>query len=821
MILQEAARKGELTPEARQIVQSNPDLKKYLPAQLREALEAEERPGEGKDNTALRQVPKETQDELAAREQRMKESMQLPAPYDWKKSVYVSRLFLPRLKNEEKEQLIHFGHDLFDPREDSPDAVSAEGVPVPDDYVLGPGDEIVVRLWGRLEGTHRMKVDRDGKIFFPKLGPMSVAGKTFGEMKAFLRGKVGTIAEVRADISLGQVKGFHVSVLGEVKTQGQYQVSSFHTAFQAIAKAGGIKDIGSLRRVQVKRGKETIQEVDIYDFLLKGDVSGDIRLRAGDAIFVPVAGPFVAVVGDVRRQAIYELKTERTIGEVLAMAGGLAPSAYKRRAQVERLEENRARVVFDLNLEEERGGMGSWVLGDGDLLRVLSVLPDDENAIVVEGNVQRPGKYEWKPGLTVGALIADEKFFLPETFLDYALITRFVGPEKTREVIPVNLRRVVIEKDSAADVPMKPLDTLMVYKRSSFREEATATVGGEVRAPGVYRIFPGMRVSDLVKLAGDVTRSVSLDEAELTRYDDQRNATLRAIDLGKALARDPDHDIPIRDQDHLLVRPVSDLQEVRYVTVSGELLSPGIYAARKGERLGSILRRAGGFKQGAFLKGAVYTRVSVQKRQQELIDRTVLQLEQEVARTSAKEAGAALDREDVEAQKQVFEARKELLSRLRLARAQGRIIIRLDAPEKLAGTENDLLVEAGDTLEVPPTPEVVNVMGRVYNPTAVVFTSSSNTVGYYLGKVGGPTEDADRDHIFVVRADGSVMTKEHADERMWISGGNRLLTSKVDAGDAIVVPEKLVFTRVMKDVKDITQILYQIAVTAGVLIVAF
>src|SRR3990172_2880567 len=464
MTIQEAVRKVELTPEVRQLLESNPELKKMLPPKWREELETEESGRElGLDNTMLQRVKeraereKKDKEKKEEEEEKEREKKLLAKRYDWKKSVYVSRLFLSRLQKEEAKQLTHFGHELFDPRLEREKPTVPVAFPVSDDYVIGPGDEIVVKLWGRLEGSHKMRVDRDGKIFFPKLGPMYVAGKTFGELKTFLRNKVGAIAEVRADISL-----------------------------QAITMAEGIRDIGSFRRVQVKRGAETVDELDIYDFLLRGDIAHDIRLQAGDAVFVPVAGPMVAVVGEVRRQSIYELKEEKTIREVLAMAGGLSPSAYKRRVQVERLEGNLARTVVDLNLEEIEKSLSSFGLQDGDILRILSVLPEEENVVQVEGHVQRPGKYEWKPGLTVGSLIPDEKFFLPETFLDYALITRLVGPEKRKEVVPVDLRRIVIERDVASDVPLKPMDTLMVYSESAFRETPTATVGGEVRQPGEY-----------------------------------------------------------------------------------------------------------------------------------------------------------------------------------------------------------------------------------------------------------------------------------------------------------------------------------------------
>jgi len=809
MAVQEAVRRGEFTPEVRQIVRSNPELRQFLPQIWREELDA---------GTVAVPAQEGVAGEAAARAKVSKaEGTEKPvvAPFDWRKSVYASRLFATRLTDNEASQMTFFGHDLFGPRAEAPP--SGDALPVPDVYLIGPGDEIIVKLWGRMEETFRLRVDRDGKVFLPKMGPLSVAGKTLGEVKALLRSRFGTTPEVRSDVSIGQMKGFQVSVLGEVQTPGRYQVSSFHTALQAIALAGGIKDIGSLRRVQVKRGREIAREIDIYDFLLRGDVTPDIRLQAGDAVFVPVVGPLVAVAGEVRRPAIYELKGARAIREVLETAGGLAPSAYKRRVQVERLEENRARVAIDLNMEEAEPALSSFHLLDGDILRILAVLPQMENIVEVEGNVQRPGKYEWKPGLTVGSLVPDEKFFLPDTFLDYALVTRLVGPERRKTIVPVNLNRIIVERDAASDVALQPMDTLTVYAKSAFREKTTATVNGEVRKPGIYEILPGTMVSDLLKLGGDLGRDAYLEEAELSRLaEDRQNTILITINLRQALAGEPSQNLVIRDRDHLMVRPMPDLQETRYITLKGEVRSPGVYSGRKGERLSSILKRAGGFTKDAFPRGAVFTRLSVQKRQQDLIDRTIEQLEQEIARTSMKETVAATDKEDTETQKQVFETRKLLLSRLKTVQAQGRIIISLSEPDKLAGTENDLVVEPGDQLAVPRTSQVVNVLGRVYNPTAVVYNPANSTAAYYLRKVGGPTEDADRDRIFVVQADGSVLTKSTLDRGFWIMGNGGLMSAKLEAGDAIVVPEKLMFSHVMRDVKDITQIMMQLAVTLGI-----
>ena len=296
-----------------------------------------------------------------------------------------------------------------------------------------------------------------------------------------------------------------------------------------------------------------------------------------------MVGPLVAVAGEVRRPAIYELKGERAIREVVETAGGLAPSAYKRRVQVERLEGNRARVAIDLNLEEAEPALSSFQLQDGDILRILAVLPEMENVVEVEGNVQRPGKYEWKPGLTVASLVPDEKFFLPDTFLDYALVTRLVGPERRKVILPVNLRKIIVERDAASDVALQPMDTLTVYNVSSFREKMTATVAGEVRNPGSYEIFPGTRVSDLVKLGGDLTRNASLEEAEIARLtEDKKNTTILTINLRRALSGDPAQNLLIQDQDQLMVRPMPDLLEQRYITLAGEIRSPGCTPPARG-----------------------------------------------------------------------------------------------------------------------------------------------------------------------------------------------------------------------------------------------
>jgi len=925
-----------LPPEAQKALEAHPELKEQLPADVKRKVE--EKLGEKGTESAAKKAASETSPETFG----------MLAPYDWRTSQYVGRLFSTRLYESEVRTLPHFGHDLFAPH---PGAASLENMPPAPDYVVGPGDEVVVKMWGRVEGIQRMTVDRDGKIFFPKFGSLYVAGKTFSEVQTYLRSKVSTIAEVSSDVTLGQMKGIRVSVIGEVRLPGWYNVSSLHTALQVLSIAGGVKDIGSLRRIEVRRDNRVVETIDLYDFLLKGETGSDTRLLSGDTVFVPVVGKLAALTGEVKRPAIYELGREKTVLDLIRMAGGFTPSAFKRRVQVERLESHDAKIVLDIDADELEKSGKAFDLSDGDIVRVLPIVKEDINAITLEGNVVRPGKYELKPGMTVGALLPDVNAFLPGTYFDYALLTRLVLPDFHKEVVPVNLRAIVLERKKDADVPLQAGDTLTVFNRSAFRDLPKATISGEVRmtrrelvqAPKselqatvgktaleaktavetrtdnnvlTFDIQAGMRVADLVKMAGGLTRLAYLDRAEVVRVDDNRTYHTIYFDLGKAMAGDPkenilleseDHvrihsvmetryrktvtaggevnnpgdyvltqgmflsdllfkaggfresayakegelirrevtprgdlvktqtiivfpdralagdpaaNVPLKEYDLLVVRQIPEWTQKIVVTLSGEVQFPGVYDAKKGERLSSLITRAGGFTKDAYLKAAIFTRVSTQKTQQEAIDKLIDDLEVEVAQ-KAQQVGGALDKEDVEANKQLLEARRALIAQLKKARAKGRVVIRLTSADGLKGSTADIRLEDGDRLEVPKKTNVVNVVGRVYNPTGIVYDPANDTLGYYLKMVGGPTESADRDHIFLLKVNGSVVTRENADGGFFSTSRQGLLSTRVDPGDSIVVPEKLLETRLMKDVKDITQILYQIAVATGVLVLAF
>jgi protein involved in polysaccharide export with SLBB domain len=375
--------------------------------------------------------------------------------------------------------------------------------------------------------------------------------------------------------------------------------------------------------------------------------------------------------------------------------------------------------------------------------------------------------------------------------------------------------------DENANLVLEDEDQVRIHSIWESKYRKTVTASGEVNAPGDYVLTEGMKLSDLIFKAGGFKESAYGREAELIRREIAPGGELvktekLVVSPERAVSGDGNFDVPLQEYDLLVIRQIPDWGEKIQVTLAGEVRFQGAYTARKGERLSSVISRAGGFKKDAYIKAAQFTRVSTQKSQQEAIDKLIEDLELEVAQKS--QAGAVLDKEDIEANKELLNARRALIAQLRKAKAKGRVVIRLADVDRLKGASADILLEDGDRLEVPKKTNVVNVVGRVYNPTGVVYDPANDRLGYYLKLVGGPTASADSDHIFMVRADGSVVTRDNVEGGFLQRG---LLSARVEPGDSIVVPEKLIQTRLMKDIKDITQILYQIAVTAGVLFIAF
>ncbi len=620
-------------------------------------------------------------------------------------------------------EIRQFGYDLFirPPSTFAP----VEKVPVGPDYVIGPGDEIKISIWGKIDGQWSVVVDRDGNISIPKIGVLGVTGLTFKELKEVLYKELSKYyTGFEMNVSMGQLRTIRVYVVGNAARPGAYTVSSLATLVNALFEAGGPSKVGTMRDIQVKRNGETIVHFDMYDLLLKGDKTKDIRLMPEDVIFIPPVGPLVGIAGNVKRPAIYELKGETRLLDLIKMAGGLQSFAFKGRVQIQRLENNQFKIIFESDLiDVEKYPDKNFILMDGDLIKIY---------------------------------------------------------------------------------PLVELKTTMI-------------LSGAVANPGVYGVIPGVtRVKDVISLAGGLLYYAS-KQAEITRVKPTQSGpqTERfVIDLSKAMEGDPQHNISLEIDDYLFVRTVPEWELYRTVRITGEVKFPGTYTIMKGETLSSLIERAGGYTDKAYLRGAVFTRPSVKELQQRQIDEMIDRLERELLSVSSAATATATTPEEARIFQVETEQKRQFIQRLRQVKALGRMVVRIDLPERIKGTPWDITLEDGDSLHIPELPATVQVIGSVYNQSAFLFDPEKD-LSDYIDLAGGYTEGADKSNVFILKVDGrAVRTSKGIFGISW----NKF---QIEPGDTIVVPEKLVRIAWMRNIKDITQILYQIAVTAGVLIVAF
>ncbi len=712
-----------------------------------------------------------------------------------------------------RRELKQFGYDFFRNSLQLTSAIDA--MPVGAQYMLGPGDVVNLTAWGAVNLRQELTVDRNGELMIPKVGPVRVWGLPFDKAKVAVSEAMNRyFRNFEMSLTLGKLRTIQVYVVGEVEAPGNYPVSSLATVINALAAAGGPSHNGSLRGVRVTRGGQTVATVDLYDMLLTGDRNKDVQLQNGDTIFVPVIGPVVAVAGEVRRPAIYELNGRTTIPEVLKMAGGVAASGSLGRIQVERLENNSGRIALDFvpkgaGLESELAGVE---LKDRDMVKVFPVQAAVRQVVVLKGNVQQVGEYQFRPGMRLADLIPSTRNLLPESYLDSVEITRISPPDYRRELITVSLRRA-LAGNQGDNLLLQEQDTVKVFSRWEMEEKPHVAVNGAVVNPGSYDYFPGMSVRDLVTAAGSAKRNAFLDQAELSRImisGDKAQSSRVQLDLGRALAGDPVHNLLLQSDDVLIVRGVTDWVDAtdKFVTLIGEVRFPGIYSLARGEKLSSVIARAGGYTEKAYLRGAKFTRRSVREMQQKRMDEISIKSERDILQKQAALSAVASTKEELEATKSALEGLQKGVLQLKSLKAEGRVVIRLSDSEELKESGYDVTLEGGDVLEIPLRPSVVSVLGQVYNPNSFVFQSGQD-IGWYLDKTGGPVADAEESEMYLVRADGTVFSRQQSS----FFGG--FLSSSLDAGDTLVVPQKLERVAWMREIKDWTQILANVALTAG------
>lgn len=723
------------------------------------------------------------------------------------------------------EQLDYFGYELFEgvPTTFAP----ATDIPVPANYVIGVGDEIRLDYFGKENSSRSVVVGRDGAIQLESLGPVSVAGLSFVEMREEISRRVQEQKiGVQVSVTLGELRSIRIFVLGDVNRPGSYVVSSLSTMTNALFVSGGVRRSGSLRGVELKRSGRVVGELDLYDLLLAGDTRRDRRLQPGDVIFVPPVGDRVGIEGEVERPAYYELKGISSAQDVIELAGGLTPLAFRNHGSIERISESGARKIIDVSLRSDAAK--SVDVKDGDLIRISPVLDRIDQSISVAGYVRRPAPYEWREGLRIADVIPSARMLKANADLNYVLIRREIDDAGTIDVLSCDLAVALADRLSDENIELRPRDQISVFPRDVGRGQAIrkilseletqsspnsgnrrVEIGGPVRAVGVYPLERDMRISDLIRAAGGIGESAYLERAELTRYSidesGRRVTQLIEVDLRRALEGDLLADELLLSYDYLAVREIPEWRGQQTVTLEGEVRFPGVYPVKRGETLGSVIQRAGGVTELAFPAGSVFTRQTLKQREEDQIELLIGRLEADLAAYSLQSISA-----DANAQ-QAFALGQQLLGQLRESRATGRLVIDLDRilrGEKSRGAIHDVQLKSGDRLIIPRISQEVTVIGEVQYATSHIFDQSLDRSDY-ISRSGGITSKADEKRIYVVRANGEVVA----------SSGNRWLRNvggtEIRPGDTIVVPLDADRLAPLTLWSSVTQIVYNLAVAVA------
>ena len=631
-----------------------------------------------------------------------------------------------------------FGLDVF--RSSTSQFDPSIGGPVDANYRLGPGDRLVLILTGDVESSYQLPVTREGFVVIPQVGQVFVANLTLAEFERVLAARLSRVySGVRADnrgstqfsVHVARLRSNQVYVVGDVRAPGSYVVSSAGTALTALYAAGGPTINGSLRNVQVRRGGRTAAVLDVYDYLVGGDASNDVRLQTGDVLFVPVHGARVRILGEIARPATYEIQPTESLTDLLRAAGGFKATASRQRVLIERIlppaertATGRDRVTIDVSSSVLAGAAGPAIpLQDGDVVRVFPVAERVRNRIFVDGNVFQRGAQGLSPNMRLSDALRHAGL-KPDTYLGEVLVTR-LRSDSSR----IQLRATLADTTGAVvnDIPLQEDDQIQVFSLTTFRPVRYVSIGGAVRRSGRHLYREGMTLRDLVLLANGVQEGAYLKEAEIARLPDDRSggrtaATIRVpLDSTYLFERGPDGryigppgipapsagapDVPLEPYDNVLIMRQPDWGLQRSVTIEGEVRFPGVYTlTNKNERLSDVVKRAGGLTNEAYSDGIVFYRR----------DNNV-----------------------------------------------GRVGVELQSALRRYESADNLILRDGDRISIPAYNAVVTIRGAVNLPSTVAYVRGKG-IDYYIGAAGGPAAEADEDHAFVIQPSGKLETvKKH------------------------------------------------------------
>jgi polysaccharide export outer membrane protein len=707
-----------------------------------------------------------------------------------------------------------------------------DDAPVPESYRLGVGDQLIVQLFGKENKQLNLQIGRNGDVTFPKLGVITLSGLTFEDARDLINTRVDQqLIGVDAIVSMGRLRAINVFMAGEVSVPGAYSVSAMTTVTQALFQAGGVTDIGSLRNIQVRRAGSVVATFDTYDLLMRGDVSDDIRLQSGDVVFVPPYSGVIDLEGELKRPMVYELAGGETLGDVLTMAGSFTREAYPTLSTLTRQSDSLG-LPQATTIDLSDASQLSLAAQDGDTLKVPKVGSLVANSVSLKGAVIRPGSYGWVPGMRVSNLIGNARRDLSrDADLGLGMIVRQKNALLDIEVIAFDLASVIAIPNTDSDPVLQEFDEVLVFslvtsdltdananananasrqallgpvieKLSSQARQGepvqTVSVSGAVRAPGMYPLLAGATVETLINAAGGLNDSAFLEAAELRRLtersDGQVTAEYRDLNIGRDRSGSQ---IALSSRDHLTIRDIPDWSPTDSITVAGEVKFPGEYRIRKGETLSDVIERAGGFTDNASSESAVFTRKAVAALEAE----RAAQFARDIQTTFATRLLTE------ETTTQGIAEISQIVSSLQAVEGAGRLLI--DLPAAMSGdVDADLEVEDGDRIVIPILSNTVSVVGEVKRKGTHSFQGEL-TLDDYIDLSAGFTRRADDGGIYIVKANGSVVTLER---NLWRFTGNN---SSLDPGDTIVVPINTQYKESLASWREITQIVYQSMVSVA------
>ena len=741
-----------------------------------------------------------------------------------------------------------FGQSLFvlPPSTFSP----VDFMQVPSDYIIGPGDELQIKIWGQVEANLRVIVDRSGQVYIPQVGNVSVAGLHYSELEPHLKAEISKIFKnFNLTVNTGRLHSIQVVVVGNARYPGTYTISSLSTLVNAIFASGGPSAQGSLRHIQVRRDGKTITDFDFYDLLIKGDKSKDVRLHPGDVLYIPHVGPLVAIAGSVNMPAIYEIKENSTLNDLIEIAGDLSTVADTNRITIDRFVDHQARKALEFPYDEQSRALP---LQDGDIVRVFSIVPRFEDTVTLRGNVANPGRYSWKPGMRVRDLLPNAQALLTRNY--WRNRAAIVNGRATEYPVGSENPQNRAVYDQTQQQPLNgtmPNSSGMANPGQAAAQNYPQTVPNvagstnpEVAAAYAQGLQAGQGTTAPTNSTGGQTQDqyssaanpnpntvknvaedlrtyapeINWDYAIIQRVNPQDlSSKLIWMSPRKAiLDRDEQANLELQPGDIITIFSQRDIsvpetERSQYVIVEGEVVRPGVYKLEINETLRSVLQRAGGLTPNAYVYGSQLTRESARIDQQKSLEELARTMELQIRQTAVS-AAASSNPGDLP---QMMAAQEAIITQLRNARASGRVSLPVKPKDNSLTDFPDMIMEDSDRLNIPHRPSTVSVVGDVYNPGSFIF-EPRNTAGAYLEIAGKGKPQSDLHHAFVLRANGVVIAANNVNG---VFTGTKFDRIHLYPGDQIVVPYKLPTGAFVRGLRDWTQISSQLALTAAALAV--